>query len=121
MKKYLVLTAAALAVTAQVAFAAKVITTVKSDPDPQTGLYKGVGEVHDGDNHTLSCHNPGSKECKWQTSPWLVSVTVEQVDFDVERQVMSGVFDGSIDYGEGVRVRWAAESVTNYTYTIQAD
>ncbi len=102
MKKMIFLGSICLAFSTLTASAARVY--VRKDNGGANG-YSSIRESHAGDNHYLSCRNPGSEACKWEVQP-KSSKSFTNLNNIVEGHISAGELSGSIVTQEGYSATW---------------
>jgi hypothetical protein len=96
---------------------AKVIITKENGSANDKYYY--VNEGHDGNNHVLSCKDPGNSKCAFLL-PTMVKGTGSYINSDiivawVESQVNSSIPNGTgVEYSStGIHVTWTFDDVTD--------
>lgn len=67
--------------------------------------YNSIRESHVGDNHYLSCRDPGNEICKWEVQP-ASSISFVTLNEAVEGRISAGEFSGTLLTPEGYSAIW---------------
>lgn len=123
--RIILLTCLLLALVADTANAKLTINVFKCDPaqTPDGPRYENIFIKHDEDHHSLSCEDPGSKDCKWDVDPHPRAVPVsQQVEPAITSQIMNGIYSGQIlAEGGTVIVDWSGTTPQCYSYSFEID
>lgn len=114
MKKVVVILAMVLATTNAFALRCVSVTETGGTTTPQGLRYKDVNESHSEDltKHSLTCENPGDKECCWRIDP--IGTRIIPIKDQVLSSIQIGLTNGSWIEPDGATVVWSGTSVTSF-------